>query len=110
METERWDGGLELAFERSGGVGDPVVLIHGGWDDSSAWDPVVSGLERSLQVLAYDRRAHGRSTGPRRLRPVRDDASDLARLLQSTELFPAHLVAQAMAGRSPSVWPSTGQS
>jgi pimeloyl-ACP methyl ester carboxylesterase len=89
---------VHLAFERSGGYGDPVALIHGGWEDGRAWDLVVPGLAAALQVLVYDRRAHGESSGPPRGRPVRDDAFDLARLLESTELFPAHLVAHGYGG------------
>lgn len=86
--------GVRIAFDRWGESGDPVVLIHGGWDDRRAWSRVVPGLAGSLQVLAYDRRGHGETTGPPRLAPVREDAEDLARLLEDTELFPAHLVAE----------------
>lgn len=92
------EGGVRLAFERAGGAGDPVVLIHGGWDDHRAWDRVLPGLAVAFQVLVYDRRGHGESCGPPPARPVRDDAVDLARLLESSELYPAHLVAHAYGG------------
>ena len=99
VATEQLDEeSLHLTFERSGGHGDPVAFVHGGWDDRSAWDLVVPGLSDAVQVLVYDRRAHGTSSGPPRRRPVRDDASDLARLLESTEQFPAHLVAHGYGG------------
>jgi pimeloyl-ACP methyl ester carboxylesterase len=75
-----------------------VVLIHGSLVDHHAWDAVVGPLSASLQVLVYDRRGYGESTGPPRTRAVRDDAEDLARLLEHTELFPAHLVAHSYAG------------
>ena len=99
MGTKRWDdGALTLSFETTGDQGDPLVLVHGGWDDASGWDLVVPGLATALQVLAYDRRGHGGSTGRPRGRPLRDDTADLARLLESTQLFPAHLVGQGYGG------------
>ena len=90
--------GVRLSFERSGWAGDPVALIHGGWEDAGAWDLVVPGLATAFQVLVYDRRGHGGSSGPGRQHPVREDAADLARLLESTGLFPAHLVSQGYGG------------
>lgn len=97
MEQARF-GDRRLAYELSGGSGDPVVLVHGGWDDHHVWDLVVPGLAEALQVVAYDRRGHGESSGPPQERPVRSDAEDLAGLLESTGQFPAHLVAQGYAG------------
>jgi pimeloyl-ACP methyl ester carboxylesterase len=91
-------GEVRLAHELAGRSGDPVVLVHGGWEDHRGWDRVVPGLAVGLQVLTYDRRGHGESTGPRRPRPVRDDAADLAHLLESTGRFPTHLVAQGYGG------------
>ena len=87
-----------LAYEVAGSEGDPVALVHGGWDDHRTWDRVVPGLSTALRVLLYDRRGHGASRGPTRLRPVRDDASDLARLLEVTDAYPAHLVGHAYGG------------
>ena len=96
---ERLDqGDLHLAFERSGGSGDPVVLVHGGWDDHRIWDRVARGLAGALQVLAYDRRGHGESSGAPRARPVRDDAGDLAGLLEATGHYPAHVVGHGYGG------------
>ncbi len=91
---ERYDeSGLRLAYARAGADGDPVAFVHGALDDHRVWHGVVPGLSPSLQTLVYDRRGHGGSSGPPRLRPVEDDAADLARLLERTGLYPAHLVA-----------------
>jgi len=92
------NGEVRLAFERTGGSGDPVVLIHGGWDDHRSWEPVVPRLAEALRVIAYDRRGHGESRGPARDRPVLSDASDLGMLLEATGEFPAHLVGQGFGG------------
>lgn len=90
--------GAELYYETRGGTGDPVVLVHGSLVDHHTWDAVVEPLAGALQVVAYDRRGYGRSTGPRRARSVQDDTLDLAGVLQATELYPAHIVTHSYAG------------
>jgi pimeloyl-ACP methyl ester carboxylesterase len=80
------------------GHGDPTVFIHGSLVDRTTWDLVRPGLSQSLAVLTYDRRGHGESTGPVRKHPVRDDAEDLAELLEAVDLFPAHLIAHSYGG------------
>ncbi len=90
--------GVRLAYELHGSGGDPVVLVHGSLVDRHAWDLVVPGLAHSLEVLTYDRRGHGESAHLPRPHPVRDDAADLAGLLESLDLFPAHVVAHSYAG------------
>lgn len=86
-----------IRYDRSG-AGDPTVLVHGSLVDRRSWDPVRAGLAQSLTVLVYDRRGHGESTGAPRAHPVRDDASDLAGLLASVDLYPAHLICHSYAG------------
>lgn len=85
-------------FETRGGSGDPTVLVHGSLMDHHNWDAVVGPLAEALQILVYDRRGYGSSSGPPRTHAVREDASDLAGLLTATELYPAHLVTHSYAG------------
>jgi pimeloyl-ACP methyl ester carboxylesterase len=80
------------------GAGDPTVLIHGSLVDSGSWDAVRPGLAQSLTVLTYDRRGYGASTGPARAHPVREDAADLAQLLESLDLYPVHAIAHSYGG------------
>jgi pimeloyl-ACP methyl ester carboxylesterase len=87
-----------IRYELRGRGGDPTVLIHGSWVDHHTWDLVVPALSQSLDVLTYDRRGHGESTGAPRLHPVADDAGDLAALLEARNHFPAHLVAHSYGG------------
>ncbi|HTW55560.1 MAG TPA: alpha/beta hydrolase [Thermoplasmata archaeon] len=81
-----------LDYAVVGGEGDPTVLVHGPFADRRLWDRVASPLARALQVVSYDRRGYGGSRGPARTHPVRDDAADLAGLLGSLDLFPAHVI------------------
>ncbi len=90
-------GETHLSYDRSGTPGDPAVLVHGSWTDRAVWDRVVPALAHNLDVVRYDRRGHGSSSGPLRPHPVRDDASDLASLVEALEAFPAHLVAHGYA-------------
>ena len=90
--------GIDLAYEVHGTGGDPTVLIHGSLVDRHSWDLVVPGLAHALEVVTYDRRGHGESAFAPRPRPVRDDASDLAGLLESLNLYPAHVVAHSYGG------------
>ncbi|HLM70461.1 MAG: alpha/beta fold hydrolase [Candidatus Lutacidiplasmatales archaeon] len=80
------------------GSGDPTVLVHGSLVDRTSWDAIRPGLAQSLHLLAYDRRGHGESRGPPRSHPVRDDATDLAELLEQLDLYPVHLIAHSYGG------------
>jgi pimeloyl-ACP methyl ester carboxylesterase len=85
-------GGIELHVEPPVGEGDPLVLVHGGWIDHTTFDAVVEPLARSFRVIRYDRRGHSRSQyGPGPASRRRDE-DDLAELLESIALGPAHLV------------------
>jgi pimeloyl-ACP methyl ester carboxylesterase len=83
--------GVELYYELSGS-GDPLVLVHGSWGDHHNWDPVVSQLAESFQVLVYDRRGHGASERPTGQGSVFEDADDLAGLIDELGFAPAHVV------------------
>lgn len=81
-----------LDYAVVGGQGDPTVLVHGPFSDRRVWDRVTGPMARALQVLSYDRRGYGGSRGPAPEHVVRDDAADLAGLLVSLDLFPAHII------------------
>jgi pimeloyl-ACP methyl ester carboxylesterase len=94
----RTSNGADLYYEVHGTTGDPTVLIHGSWADHHTWDRVVPGLAQALQVVVYDRRGYGQSAPGPRPHPVRDDAADVAALLESLDLYPAHIIAHSYAG------------
>jgi pimeloyl-ACP methyl ester carboxylesterase len=89
--------GVQLHFQRSG-AGEPLVLVHGSWVDGGVWSGVLPLLARSFEVVAYDRRGHSRSSCPPGQGSVRDDVDDLASLIESLELSPAHVAGASMGG------------
>jgi pimeloyl-ACP methyl ester carboxylesterase len=89
--------GAQLHYQRSG-AGEPLVLVHGSWVDGGVWSGVLPLLTRSFEVIAYDRRGHSRSSCPPGQGSVRDDVDDLASLIESLELGPAHVGGASMGG------------
>jgi pimeloyl-ACP methyl ester carboxylesterase len=94
-ETEA--NGVRLYYEIHGG-GEPLVLVHGSWVDATRWRLVVPGLAKSFRVLVYDRRGHSRSERPDAPGSVDEDGDDLAALLETLELAPAHVVTSSYGG------------
>lgn len=89
--------GVALHYELSGS-GEPIVLVHGSWDDASSWRRVGPALSRSHRVLVYDRRGHTRSERPEGPGSLGEDAADLAALLVILDLAPAHVAANSLGG------------
>ena len=90
--------GIDLAYDVRGSAGDPVVLVHGSLVDRHSWDLVAPALAHSMEVVTYDRRGHGESGYAPRPHPVRDDATDLAGLLEALNTHPVHVVAHSYGG------------
>jgi pimeloyl-ACP methyl ester carboxylesterase len=74
------------------GSGDPVVLLHGGLSDSTAWAMQLPAFAAHYRTFAFDRRGHGRS-------PDTDAPFDYGEMADETIAFlervvggPAHLV------------------
>ncbi len=86
--------GVELFYEVTG-RGDPLVLVHPSWGDHHSWDPVVTALGDSFEVVVYDRRGHSQSERPAGPGSVQEDADDLAELIDALGLAPAHVVANS---------------
>ncbi len=85
--------GAELAYVEEG-TGQPVVFVHGGFNDLTIWEQQVPALAGRYRAIAYSRRYAWPNEGI----PdgVADEAvphaEDLAGLLQTLDLGPAHLV------------------
>lgn len=83
--------GVRLLVEQSGN-GEPLVLVHGSWDDRETWVLIEEDLARSFRVVSYDRRGHSGSEDGPAPGTRHDDEDDLAQLIEDQGLAPAHLV------------------
>jgi len=91
-------GESQLFYRLEGRHGDPVAFIHGSLSDHHTFDRTGRSLAGSLQVLTYDRRGYGQSVGPPKANAVREDAADLAGLLEIENFYPVHLIAHSYGG------------
>ena len=89
--------GVELHFDDTGS-GQPLVLVHGGWTDRRRWDLVAPPLAERFRVVTYDRRGHSQSERPPGQGSVHEDVADLAALIESLSLAPAHVVGNSFGG------------
>lgn len=101
MDSFRRDG---LTFDvRDAGPadGDPVVLLHGFPQDSTAWDRVVPALhQHGLRTLAPDQRGYSPMARPRGRGHyrLRETADDVVALLDAAGLGSAHVVGHDWGG------------
>lgn len=54
--------GNDLFYSRTGGDKPPVLLAHGGTDDSGCWLDFAMMLEKDYEVIMYDALGHGNSS------------------------------------------------
>lgn len=81
-----------------GGRGDPVVLVHGSFDDHYSWSPALTYLAGQGDVIAYDRRGHSSSAEPPGQGSITEDAEDLLALVDTVVGGPVHLVGHGYGG------------
>jgi pimeloyl-ACP methyl ester carboxylesterase len=97
-ETVTLDG-LRLAYLDWGGVGPPLVLIHGIGGDPHVFDDLAPRLRARFHVLAYARRGHGDSdVPPKGPYDVPAYVSDLRGFLDRLHIGRAHLLAWSTGG------------
>lgn len=88
--------GCELRYERRG-AGEPFVFVHGFGLDRRLWDPQVEHLAGRGELVRYDCRGFGESSGPREVE-YRHGA-DLLALLDQLGLARVTLVGMSMGGQ-----------
>jgi pimeloyl-ACP methyl ester carboxylesterase len=88
-----------LHVEDTGGLGRPVVLIHGWPLSAESWKRQVPALvERGFRVVAYDRRGFGRSDKPISGYTYDSLTDDLHTLLTDLDLVDVTLIGFSMGG------------
>src|SRR5262245_55510567 len=90
-------GSVDTWYEVEGD-GDPVVLLHGGMSDGSAWGAQTPALAERYRVYMPDRRGHGRTADTDG--PVGDEAraAETIDFLQQVVGGPAHLIGWSDGG------------
>lgn len=74
------------------GDGDPVVLLHGGLSDGSAWGLQAPAFAERYRVFVPDRRGHGKSPDTEASFHYDDMAAETIGFLEQVVGGPAHLV------------------
>lgn len=77
--------GVEL-FYRIGGIGPPLLLIHGFTGTGRYWDRFLDEFGPHYTLVIPDLRGHGRSTNPSGVFTYRDVARDMFGLLDHLEI------------------------
>lgn len=92
--------GASLYYETRG-RGDAVVLIHGFTLDTRMWDDQFEALSKSYEVIRFDQRGHGKSSGARGAdggAMAFSQSEDVLGLLDALKIDKAHVVGLSMGG------------
>ncbi len=91
--------GITLHYTDTGGIGRPVVLVHGWPLSGASWSEQVPALsEAGYRVVTYDRRGFGESDKPDAGYDYDTFTADLAGLVAGLDLRDAVLVGFSMGG------------
>ncbi len=88
--------GTAIAWSRTGS-GHPVVLVHGITESASSFDPVITRLATTNEVITLDLRGHGESglAADYGLAPM---AGDVAAVITAADVSRPHLVGHSLGG------------
>ncbi len=91
--------GVQLYYEITG-KGAPIVFVHEFAGDLTSWEPQVRYFSRRYRVVTYDARGYPPSSVPDDPSCYSQDiaANDLARIITTLRLAPAHVVGLSMGG------------
>ncbi|MGY2004500.1 alpha/beta fold hydrolase [Blastococcus sp. SYSU DS1024] len=101
MDSFRRDGLIFDVRDAGPTDGDPVVLLHGFPQDSTAWDRVAPALhQHGLRTLAPDQRGYSPRARPRGRADyrLRETVGDVLALLDAAGLEAAHVVGHDWGG------------
>ena len=84
-------GSVNLAYKDQG-EGEPIIFIHGSWDDHHSWDGVAAILQNSNRVIRYDRRGHSASSGGYGQGSINEDVNDVIGFMEGLGINEAHIV------------------
>lgn len=86
-------GDAGIAWRTDGpGDGEPLLCIHGSWDDHHSWEGVTAELSDRFRVIRYDRRGHSASSAPPGQGRIGEDVADAIALLDHLGVGRAHVM------------------
>jgi 3-oxoadipate enol-lactonase len=88
---------IDIHYEVSG-AGVPIVLIHGLGGSSLDWENQISALAAQHKVITVDLRGHGRSDKPRGPYSIPLFSTDIAALMTTLHIGPAHVIGNSLGG------------
>jgi pimeloyl-ACP methyl ester carboxylesterase len=89
--------GLKLYYE-SRGIGDPLIVIHGGFGASETFGPNLELLAEHRRVISIDLQAHGRTADIDRPMSFDGMADDVGLLIQDLKLAKADVLGYSFGG------------
>ena len=89
---------MSLHFERLG-TGRPLLMVHGLGANLHTWDPLLTALRGSRELILVDLPGHGRSAPLAGRQTVEAYADALASFVQSQGLGTSDLVGSSVGGR-----------
>jgi pimeloyl-ACP methyl ester carboxylesterase len=96
--------GVKIAFEDTGGAGDPVVLLHGSGLSRGSWRGLgyIRSLKQANRVVAIDLRGHGRSDKPHESSAYAMPliVGDVLAVLDELGIPAAHLIGYSLGART----------
>ena len=95
--------GCRIHFVRTGGGGQPVVLLHGLMGSGASWAPLAQALEGDFDVVMPDARGHGGSTAPEFGYSYDELANDVLGLVRHLQLWRPVFVGHSMGGMTAAV-------
>jgi 3-oxoadipate enol-lactonase len=97
-------GEVRLHYEQSGAVNGPMlVLANSLGSNLHMWDKVIPSLEKSLRILRYDLRGHGKSSVPPPPYSIEQLGNDLLMLMDYLSIERTHLCGLSLGGLL-SIW------
>ena len=89
--------GINLYYEIYG-KGEPLILLHGGVGASEMFEPIMSTLAKSRQLIAVHLQAHGRTADIERPLSFELMADDIAALIKHLGLEQTDLLGYSLGG------------
>lgn len=91
--------GMRLYYEEAGQGAPPLLMIHGGGCDHTAFAPQIAHFQTRHRVVAGDLRGHGQSDAPVQEYSIPRFADDLIWLCERLDLRRPVLIGHSLGGR-----------